>query len=78
MENPNEKINDNCITTGNVCVICAECNPFLVIGPCDHSICSICSLRIRFKDGDKNCPICKQLMVCDNIVKTFFFYCYFL
>ena len=54
---------------GNLCVICADNNPFLVIGPCDHTICSLCSLRLRYKDNDKSCPICKQqmdLVVCYN------------
>ena len=46
-----------------LCVICADENvKYAALGPCDHSICSFCSLRIRVKSQDKNCPLCKQYM----------------
>ena len=45
------------------CTICAEENiPFLAVGPCNHPICSMCALRIRFKTKSFDCPICKSLM----------------
>ena len=50
-------------SSGNIGVICADNTQYMVIGQCDHGICSKCSLRIRYKDSDKACPICKQLMV---------------
>lgn len=42
------------------CLICANYVRFYAVGPCDHHICSLCALRIRSKNNDKNCPICKQ------------------
>ena len=45
------------------CTICAEENiSFLAVGPCNHPICSMCALRIRFKTKSFDCPICKSLM----------------
>mmetsp|Transcript_33816 Transcript_33816/g.32269 ORF Transcript_33816/g.32269 Transcript_33816/m.32269 type:complete len:1231 (+) Transcript_33816:59-3751(+) len=45
------------------CVICTEDNiKFAAVGLCEHSICSLCSMRIRVKSNDKNCPLCKQAM----------------
>jgi hypothetical protein len=43
-----------------VCVICDGSMDYVAIGPCDHPICSLCSLRMRVKSHDKNCPLCKQ------------------
>jgi hypothetical protein len=45
------------------CVICASdiCS-FAANGQCDHPICSLCSMRIRVKNKDKNCALCKQTM----------------
>ena len=45
------------------CTICAEENvSFLAIGQCNHPICSICALRIRFKTKSFDCSICKSLI----------------
>jgi hypothetical protein len=45
------------------CVICTEDNiKFAAVGVCEHSICSLCSMRIRVKSNDKSCPLCKQAM----------------
>lgn len=45
------------------CVICTEDNvKFGAVGICEHSICSLCSMRIRVKSNDKSCPLCKQAM----------------
>lgn len=44
------------------CIICCEQRSFVSVGSCDHPICSVCSLRIRFKSSDYSCPVCKQTL----------------
>lgn len=57
----NGKNNSN--TSVMSCVICTEDNiKFAAVGLCEHSICSLCSMRIRVKSNDKSCPLCKQAM----------------
>ena len=44
------------------CLLCAEESQYWAIGPCNHVVCSVCSLRLRVRTRDKSCPICKQEM----------------
>ena len=45
------------------CIICADENvKYAATGSCDHPICSLCSMRIRVKNLDTSCPLCKQGM----------------
>lgn len=44
----------------NTCIICTNPLRFCAIGQCDHEICSLCALRLRIKNKDKGCAICKQ------------------
>lgn len=49
--------------TAMSCIICADENvKFAATGSCDHPICSLCSMRIRVKNLDTSCPLCKQVM----------------
>ena len=49
--------------SGADCLICASDNvSFLAVGPCDHAVCSLCALRLRVKNHDKKCALCKQEM----------------
>ena len=46
------------------CIICANDSVgFLAVGPCDHPVCSMCALRLRVKNHDKKCAMCKQEML---------------
>ncbi len=43
------------------CVICAnDYIRFATVFPCEHSICSLCAMRLRVKGKDYTCPLCKQ------------------
>lgn len=43
------------------CVICAnDYIRFASVFPCEHSICSLCAMRLRVKGRDYTCPLCKQ------------------
>ena len=42
------------------CVICDHPATHLCFGACNHPICSTCALRLRFKNKDFKCPICKS------------------
>ncbi len=43
------------------CVICAnDYIRFATVFPCEHSICSLCAMRLRVKGRDYTCPLCKQ------------------
>lgn len=46
-------------TTGVFCTICSDEVAFLAVGTCNHPICSLCSLRLRFKNKNDDCAICK-------------------
>ena len=51
-------------------MICDENRPHLCIGSCNHAICSICAVRMRFKNKDLKCTLCKQvnemMVVCED------------
>lgn len=42
------------------CMICLNdhCS-HVSMGVCNHTICSLCALRLRYKSKDYNCPVCK-------------------
>jgi hypothetical protein len=43
------------------CLICSDDKAmFMSVGECNHHICSICSLRLRYKSNSKYCTVCKQ------------------
>lgn len=42
-----------------VCFICAHTTKFWSISPCEHRVCSLCSLRLRGLYQNKACPMCK-------------------
>jgi hypothetical protein len=49
------------LATGFDCAICAaEDVEYVSFGKCNHHVCSLCSLRLRFKCRDFACSICKQ------------------
>ena len=49
------------IEFSQTCSVCADIEPkFWSISSCSHSICWICSLRLRSLYGSKACPICKS------------------
>lgn len=41
------------------CIICDHSASHIGYGVCNHPICSTCALRLRFKNKDLKCPICK-------------------
>ena len=45
-----------------LCSICTDSVSFYCVGFCDHNFCTKCILRLRTKDADKSCPICKQTL----------------
>lgn len=47
---------------GQFCIICSEKRSYFAVGACNHPVCSICSLRMRFKSNDTSCSICKQAL----------------
>jgi hypothetical protein len=47
-------------SAGDYCLICANPLHYCAVGMCEHDICSVCALRIRIKNKDKACAICKQ------------------
>ena len=46
----------------NTCIICAKSSVYSAFGSCHHPICSVCALRLRVKQKDKSCVICKAYM----------------
>ena len=48
--------------SGFTCMICAEPSEYYAIGDCNHPICSICALRMRFVSKEKDCAVCKNRM----------------
>jgi hypothetical protein len=44
------------------CMICTESSEFYAVGNCNHPICSICALRMRFVSKEKECVVCKSRM----------------
>jgi len=70
--NPNANVeddaDDNDDSTSS-CIICADSLKFVAVGSCDHPVCSKCALRLRIKNNDKGCPVCRtdlQVMVVCN------------
>ena len=59
-KNVNEKTSKIPAEINQMCIICSENRTFLSVGSCNHPICSICSLRMRFKSHESSCTICKQ------------------
>jgi len=50
-------------SSSSSCIICAnEKVEFYAVGPCNHQICSLCSLRLRSKSNDRHCALCKQYL----------------
>lgn len=49
-------------SNSEMCLVCADEMVYTAIGACQHPICSICALRIRFKSKDKSCVVCKAHM----------------
>jgi hypothetical protein len=49
-------------SSSEMCLVCADEMVYATIGACQHPICSICALRIRFKSKDKSCVVCKAHM----------------
>lgn len=42
------------------CLICCEERELVVIGSCNHAlVCLECVYKMRIKNGDKNCVMCK-------------------
>lgn len=78
---PSQKTQKAHSSSGVFCTICSqEDSKFWSMGSCNHSICSNCSLRLRCKSKDKQCPICKLVLeaviifstdVCDLNTQTF-------
>jgi hypothetical protein len=45
------------------CAICSDDKiSFVATGHCNHPICSLCALRIRYKSNDHSCSICKSTL----------------
>lgn len=44
---------------GELCLLCAEVVVWAAVGRCNHPICHLCALRMRVKNNDKSCPVCK-------------------
>ena len=53
------------MSSSSNCILCAtdECS-HLAVGKCDHPICAKCAMRLRVKNKDKSCALCKQEMAC--------------
>lgn len=47
------------VGTGVFCTICSDEVTFMAVGACNHPVCSVCSLRLRFKSKNDDCAICK-------------------
>ena len=45
---------------GELCLLCAEVMTWAAVGRCNHPICHLCVLRMRVKNDDKHCPVCKD------------------
>eukprot|EP00842_Homolaphlyctis_polyrhiza_P002982 jgi/Hompol1/3685/HPOL_001661-RA len=45
----------------DVCFICASPVEYYAIGPCNHSVCHMCSLRMRALYKQRECSMCKVL-----------------
>jgi hypothetical protein len=41
------------------CIICAEQVQIYSIGPCNHPVCHLCSLRLIALYKSRHCPLCK-------------------
>jgi hypothetical protein len=61
LQQQNPKVLPELFTGCEICCI-NEKLKYAAIGQCDHPICSLCSLRMRVKSQDMNCPFCKQSM----------------
>ena len=61
-------------TRGFTCIICSEESiEYVAIGICDHPICSKCALRVRFKQRNKDCVVCRNplafMVVCQVVAE---------
>ena len=43
-----------------ICLLCADEVKYWAIGHCDHPICSLCALRLKFLSREICCSVCKQ------------------
>ena len=50
-------------SNAHICPICSNASEFVAVGICNHSICSICALRMRVKSNEKSCAMCKRRLV---------------
>ena len=42
-----------------ICFICAESSSVWAVGPCDHRVCHVCSVRLRALFRKRDCTFCK-------------------
>jgi len=61
----NQHVSSAVHVSGVSCPICLEENiVFIGIGACSHGICSTCALRMRCKNHNNSCAICKAELKC--------------
>ena len=44
----------------DTCVICLETIQLYVTGECHHTVCHVCSARMRCLQNDYGCPLCRK------------------
>mmetsp|Transcript_5526 Transcript_5526/g.8415 ORF Transcript_5526/g.8415 Transcript_5526/m.8415 type:complete len:964 (+) Transcript_5526:75-2966(+) len=47
-------------SVGYTCIICADTTKYVAVGQCDHLVCSVCAIRMRLKNSEMNCAVCKS------------------
>lgn len=43
----------------NECVVCCREISIYAVGPCNHTVCFVCSTRLRVLCKTKECPVCR-------------------
>ena len=58
----NENINNTDGVDNDCCVCCDEIRLFAA-GECNHPICHVCSFRMRNKDNNLKCVMCRNTLL---------------